>query len=213
MYTNTHNYRPILGIDTFKCIFLWFFYDFLSLFDIWMFRTEASTAASCSEHVDASKKVPQTTSRLLRGSRKSTAFLENQKIRYYRAAPFFQPVSGLREISCCFLWPTISSIRWLFENCTLRLSILWPAGSVGFCMLESWWVGGNVIGGSRDFLGHNLSVFGEMSMKWNKFGSKYARLLFLKAPAGNNLQGAFSARRRKKGEEVPHLDTPGCFRK
>ena len=80
-------------------------------------------------------------------------------------------------------------------------------------MLESWWVGGNVIGGSRDFLGHNLSVFGEMSMKWNKFGSKYARLLFLKAPAGNNLQGAFSARRRKKGEEVPHLDTPGCFRK
>ena len=44
--------------------------------------------------------------------------------------------------------------------------------------------------------GHNLSVFGEMSMKWKKFwkkfGSKYARLLFLKAPAGNNLQGAFS---------------------
>ena len=59
--------------------------------------------------------------------------------------------------------------------------------------VESWWFQRwqrNHWWWQRDLGENNLSVFGEMSMKWKKFwkkfGSKYARLLFLKAPAGNN---------------------------
>lgn len=56
---------------------------------------------------------------------------------------------------------------------------------------------------------NNLSVFGEMSMKWKKFwkkfGSKYARLLFLKAPAGNNCNSVHFLRDDEKKGKRCHI--------
>lgn len=149
----------------------------------------------------------------------STAFLDS--IRYYLpAAPFFQPVGWPQGKGSFVLFLGVTKIHQIFfeKLPPLRLSILWPTGPVqNFACWELVvaTVATEPLVVTTGFGGeNNLSVFGEMSMKWKKFwkkfGSKYARLLFLKAPAGNNLQGAFSAR-RKKGEEVPHLDAPRYF--
>ena len=113
VHKHTHNYRPILGIDTFKCIFLWSFMTFYPSLTFESFF-EASTAASCSEHVDASKKVPQTTSHLLRAAGKSTAFCKIRKAGITGRLHSFNP-KWPQGVSCCFCDQS-SSIRFFRKS-------------------------------------------------------------------------------------------------
>ena len=113
------------------------FYDFLSLFDLWIFLW----GFNCSfmfRTCRCLQKGATNDKSFVKGSRKKHSFLQNQKSRYYRAAPFFQPEMASGSF-VLFLWPVFFHQIFSKKHQGLASCGLLDPWKVARWELESWW--------------------------------------------------------------------------